>query len=129
MALVLGGCGVMQAKLPVAKKIATKLEKHGHARIDDYYWLKERDNPEVTNYLKAENQYTEAIMAHTKGLQETLFEEFKARIKQTDISVPYKQDDYFYYTRHEEGKEYAIYCRKKGTLESEEEIMLNRRDM
>jgi oligopeptidase B len=125
IALVLSGCGVIQPKPPVAQKIPTRLEKHGQTRIDEYYWLKERDNPEVTNYLKAENEYTERIMAPTKGLQETLFQEFKARIKQTDISVPYKRDDYFYYTRHEEGKEYPIYCRKKGALKNKEEILLN----
>jgi oligopeptidase B len=123
--LALSGCSVIQPESPVAKKIPTKLEKHGHIRIDDYYWLKERDNPEVIDYLKAENEYTEAIMAHTKGLQKTLFEEFKARIKQTDMSVPYKKDDYYYYTRTEEGKEYPFYCRKKGSLETSEKVMLD----
>jgi len=110
---------------PVAKRVPKKLEKHGHIRIDNYHWLKERDNPEVINYLKAENKYTDLVMAHTKALQETLFEEFKGRIKQTDMSVPYKKDDYYYYDRQEEGKEYPIYCRKKNSLENKEEIMLN----
>ena len=110
---------------PVAKKVPKHLEKHGHVRIDDYYWLKERDNPKAVEYLKVENEYTDLVMAHTEGIQQTLFEEFKGRIKQTDMSVPYKQDDYYYYRRYEEGKEYPIYCRKKGVLESEEEIMLN----
>jgi oligopeptidase B len=110
---------------PVAKKIPKKFEKHGHFRVDNYYWLKERDNPEVLDYLKAENEYTDSVMAHTEGTQQTLFEEFKNRIKQTDMSVPYKQDDYYYYNREEEGKEYPIYCRKKESLDSEEEIMLN----
>ncbi|MHC4543353.1 MAG: S9 family peptidase [Planctomycetota bacterium] len=123
--LALSGCSVIQPELPVAKKIPTKLEKHGHIRIDDYYWLKERDNPEVINYLKAENDYTQTIMAHTKGLQETLFQEFKTRIKQTDMSVPYKKDDYYYYTRTEEGKEYPFYCRKKGSLAKSEHVMLD----
>jgi oligopeptidase B len=111
-------------KTPVAEKIPKKLEAHGYVRIDDYYWLKERDNPKVTAYLEAENKYTEAEMAHTAGLQENLFQEFMARIKQTDMSVPYKRDDYYYYSRTEEGKEYPIYCRKKGSLESVEQIML-----
>ena len=110
---------------PVARKVPKRLEKHGHVRIDNYYWLKERENPKVIKYLKAENEYTDSVMAHTEGIQQTLFEEFKGRIKQTDMSVPYKRDDYYYYTRHEGGKEYRIYCRKKGTLQSEEEIMLN----
>lgn len=116
---------VPKPKPPVARKIPKRLEKHGHVRIDNYYWLKERENSKDIEYLKAENQYTDAVMAHTEGTQQTLFEEFRGRIKQTDMSVPYKQDDYYYYTREEEGKEYPIYCRKKGTLESEEEIMLN----
>ncbi|MHC4692037.1 MAG: S9 family peptidase, partial [Planctomycetota bacterium] len=123
--LALSGCSINQPESPVAKKIPTKLEKHGHIRTDDYYWLKERDNPEVIDYLKAENEYTEAIMAHTKDLQETLFEEFKTRIKQTDMSVPYKKDDYYYYTRTEEGKDYPFHCRKKGSLETSEQVMLN----
>ncbi len=123
--LALSGCGVIQPNPPVARKIPVKLEKHGHTRIDDYYWLKERDNPEVINSLKTENEYTEAITAHTKGLRETLFQEFKARIKQTDMSVPYKKDDYYYYTRTEEGKQYPIYCRKKSSLETFEEVMLD----
>jgi len=110
---------------PVAKQVPKKLEKHGHIRIDNYYWLKERDNPEVINHLKAENEYTDLVMGHTKALQGTLFEEFRGRIKQTDMSVPYKKDDYYYYDRYEEGKEYPIYCRKKKSLESKEEIMLN----
>lgn len=110
---------------PAAKKVPKRLEKHRHVRIDNYYWLKERDNPKVINYLKAENEYTDSVMAHTKKLQEALFEEFKGRIKQTDVSVPYKKDDYYYYTRREDGKEYRIYCRKRESRESEEEIMLN----
>ncbi|MEE9271224.1 MAG: S9 family peptidase [Candidatus Krumholzibacteria bacterium] len=109
----------------MARIVPKKLEKHGHVRVDNYYWLNERENPEVIAYLKAENEYTKAMMAHTEKLQEKLFEEIKGRIKQTDESVPYKLDDYFYYTRYEDGKEYPIYCRKKGTLEGSEEIMLD----
>jgi len=110
---------------PTARVTPTKLEKHGDTRVDNYYWLRERQNPEVLAYLNAENEYTDSVMAHTKWLQETLFEEFKARIKQTDMSVPYRLDDYFYYSRVEEGKEYPIYCRKKGSLEAPEEVMLD----
>jgi len=112
-------------KPPVAKVIPHKLEKHGHVRIDNYYWLRERDNPEVLKYLEEENRYTEAVMAHTAALQERLFQEFRTRIKQTDISVPYLRDGYYYYTRTEEGKEYPIYCRKKGSLEAPEEILVD----
>ncbi len=109
----------------MAKVIPKKLEKHGHVRVDNYYWLNERENPDVLEYLKAENEYTEAVMAHAKDLEEALFEEIKGRIKQTDMSVPYKLDDYYYYTRYEEGQEYRIYCRKKDSLEGNEEIMLD----
>ncbi|TAF63994.1 MAG: S9 family peptidase [Cytophagales bacterium] len=110
---------------PKAEKQPQKLEKHGHVRIDDYYWLKEREDTKVIQYLEAENQYTESIMQPTKALQEKLFEELKGRIKQNDQSVPYFENGYWYYTRFEEGKEYPIYCRKKGTLDAKEEIMLN----
>ena len=109
----------------MVRQIPTRLEKHGCVRLDDYYWLRERDNPEVIAYLNAENEYAEKQMAHTKAFEEKLFEEIKGRFKQTDMSVPYKRDDYFYYTRYEEGKEYPIYARKRGSLERPEEIMLD----
>jgi oligopeptidase B len=101
------------------------LEKHGHVRVDEYYWMRERNNPDVVEYLNAENAYTDGMMRHTDALQETLFTEFKTRIKQTDVSVPFRQDDYFYYTRTEEGKEYPIFCRKKASLEAPEEVMVD----
>jgi oligopeptidase B len=107
------------------KKIPTQLEKHGHGRVDSYYWLRERDNPEVTQYLNDENEYAAKEMAHTQEFEKKLFEEIVGRFKQTDMSVPYKRDDYFYYTRYEPGKEYPIYARKRDTLEHAEEIMLN----
>jgi oligopeptidase B len=109
----------------MVKRIPTRLEKHGHVRIDDYYWLRERDNPEVIAYLKAENAHAEKQMGHTTALEEKLFAEIKGRFKQTDMSVPYRLDDYFYYTRYEEGKEYPIYARKRGSLDQPEEIMLD----
>jgi oligopeptidase B len=110
---------------PMARVIPQQLEKHGDVRVDDYYWLRERDNPEVMAYLEAENAYTEAMMAHTAALQRKLFEEIKGRIKQTDLSVPFKRDGYFYYTKTEEGKEYPIYARKWGSLDAEEEILID----
>ena len=116
-------------KPPVARKIPQKLEKYGDTRIDDYFWLKDRENPNVIEYLEAENKYTDAGMAHTERFQDKLFEEIKDRIKQTDMSVPYKKDDYYYYTRYEEGREYPLYCRKKGSLDSNEEIMLDANTM
>ncbi|MGH7855191.1 MAG: S9 family peptidase [Candidatus Binatia bacterium] len=107
------------------KKIPTKFEKHGHVRVDDYYWLRERENPEVIKYLNDENEYAAKEMAHTGDFEEKLFEEIKGRFKQTDMSVPYKRDDYFYYTRYEHGKEYPIYARKRGSLDQPEELMLD----
>jgi oligopeptidase B len=109
----------------MVKKTPTKLEKHDHLRVDNYYWLRERENPEVIKYLNEENEYAAKEMAHTVAFEEKLFEEIKGRFKQTDMSVPYKRDDYFYYTRYEEGKEYAIYARKRGSLDQPEEIMLD----
>ncbi|MCH7910013.1 MAG: S9 family peptidase [Candidatus Hydrogenedentes bacterium] len=110
---------------PHAKKIPLKLETHGHVRIDNYYWLREREDPEVIAYLEAENEYTEKIMAHTEAFQESLFEEIKARIKQDDTSVPYKLKDFYYYARFEENKQYPIHCRRRGTLEAPESVMLD----
>ncbi|MEO6165809.1 MAG: S9 family peptidase [Candidatus Binatia bacterium] len=109
----------------MVKKIPTNLETHGHLRVDDYYWLRERDNPEVIRYLNDENAFAAKAMAHTQEFEKKLFEEIKGRIKQTDLSVPYKREDYFYYTRFEEGKEYPIYCRKLGSLDAREQVMLD----
>lgn len=107
------------------KKNPTRLEKHGHIRIDEYYWLRERDNPEVISYLNTENELAEREMAHTARLESKLFEEIKARFKQADMSVPYRHDGYFYYTRFETGKEYPIYARKVESLDQPEEIMID----
>ena len=114
---------------PVAKKKETILSKHGDERIDPYFWLKERENEEVIEYLNAENAYKEALMGHTKEFQEKLFQELKGRIKEDDQSVPYKDSSYYYITRFEKGQEYPIYARKKETLEAAEEIMLNVNDL
>ncbi len=110
---------------PIAQAKPETLEKHGHVRTDPYYWLNDRENPDVISYLTAENEYTAAVMANRKPLEEELFEEIKGRIKQTDLSVPYKLDDYYYYSRFEEGKEYPIFCRKKESLEADEHIILD----
>ena len=114
---------------PIAAKQAHELEAHGDVRTDDYYWLRERDNPEVMAYLEAENDYTEAAMAHTAELQDKIYDEIVGRIQQDDDSVPYFKDGYYYYHRYEEGDEYPIYCRKKGSLESEEEILINANEL
>ncbi len=112
-------------KAPKAKKIAKALSIHGDTRIDNYYWLNDKEDQNVIDYLNAENAYREGVMAHTTDFQASLFKEIVGRIKQTDMSVPYKKDGYFYFTRYEEGKEYPIHARKKETLEAQEEIMLN----
>lgn len=114
---------------PVAEKIPKELKIHNNSRIDNYYWLNQRDNPKVIDYLKAENSYLDTMMSHTNDFQKSLFDEIVGRIKQTDESVPYKDNGYFYYRRYKEGKEYPIYCRKKENLDSEEEIMLNVNEM
>ncbi|PVY43095.1 S9 family peptidase [Pontibacter virosus] len=114
-----------QPQPPVASKKPKELTAHGHTRTDNYYWMNERENPEVIAYLNAENEYTKQVMADTEALQEKLFNEIVGRIKQTDESVPYKKNGFFYYTRFEAGKEYPIYARKKGSLDAKEEIMVN----
>ncbi|RAJ02543.1 oligopeptidase B [Chitinophaga skermanii] len=115
----------MDIKPPVAEKIPKQLVEHGDTRVDNYYWLNERENPKVLAYLDAENKYLDTMMAHTKTLQDKLFNEMKGRIKETDESVPVLDNGYFYYTRYEEGKEYPIFCRKQGSLEAKEEVMLD----
>jgi len=112
-------------KPPVAEKIKKELTIHGQTRVDEYFWLRERENPKVLDYLKAENDYEKAVMKHTEPFQDALYKEMVGRIKQTDLSVPYKDNGYFYYTRFEEGKDYPLYCRKKEKLEAAEEVMLN----
>jgi oligopeptidase B len=110
---------------PRPKSIPKRLEIHGHSRIDDYYWLAERENPDVMAHLEAENQYTEQQTAHIRELERTLFEEMKGRIKQDDSSVPYRLKDYFYQTRYQEGQEYPIYARRRRSLDAPEETMLD----
>ena len=125
---------------PIAKKIATKLEKHGDTRIDNYYWMKLTDdqknakNPDdqtkdVLAYLNAENAYLDQMTAHESKFKDSLYNEIIGRIKQTDMSVPYKDNGYYYITRFEEGKEYAIRSRKKETLDAPEEIMLDENEL
>ena len=124
------------AKSPVAEKVDSLLKEHGQTRVDPYFWMrltdeqKSAENPDeqtqkVLNYLNVENDYTKQVLGHTQALQDSLYNEIVGRIKQTDVSVPYFSNKYWYYVRYEENSEYPIYCRKKGTLEAEEEIILN----
>jgi oligopeptidase B len=118
--------GYPQVEPPVAEAKPTEIvAKHGHTRIDPYYWLNEKENPNVIDYLKAENAYLDTMLSHTQSFQEALFTEMRSRIKEDDSSLPYLLDDYYYYSRFEEGGEYAIYCRKKGSLDAAEEIILD----
>lgn len=114
---------------PVAEKKPKELTIHGDTRVDNYYWLRDRENPEVIAYLEAENAYRETMMKPTEKLQQELFEEIVGRIKQDDESVPYLDNGYYYYSRYEEGKEYPLYCRKKGSLEAPEEVLANVNEM
>src|SRR5262249_36810887 len=114
---------------PVARKIPHTTQIHGETRLDDYFWLREKSNPTVVEYLKAENEYADAVMQPTKPFQDALYNEMVARIKETDVSVPFKQDGYFYYTRTEQGKQYPVFCRKKGSLKAPEQVTLNLNEM
>lgn len=114
---------------PIAEKRPAELVMHGDTRIDHYYWMRDREDPEVLDYLHAENAYLEEAMKHTEPLQERLFEEMKARMPQDDQSAPFYDNGYYYYTRYEEGQEYPVYCRKQGSLDAEEEIILDVNEM
>ena len=110
---------------PLAKSVPFEMTTHGDTRVDEYYWMRDRENPEVIEYLNAENAYREKIMKATEPLQERLYEEIVSRIKKDDSSVPYELDGYFYYTRFNADSEYPLYCRKGGSLEAEEEVLLD----
>src|SRR5215211_1092581 len=101
-------------KPPVAKKVPHRYELHGDTRTDDYFWLKDKTEPEVTKYLEAENAYTAALTKRLEPFADTLYKEMLGRIKQTDTAVPVRDRGYWYYSRTQEGKQYPIYCRKKG---------------
>jgi oligopeptidase B len=110
---------------PVARKAPKVDVVHGDRRVDDYFWMREKSDPEVAAYLEAENAYTEAVMKRTEPLQEGLYREMLARIQETDLSVPYRDGAFFYYSRTEEGKQYPILCRKRGSVEAPEEVTLD----
>lgn len=119
--------GATTVKEPMAEKKPLELERHGHVRVDEYFWLRDddREDPEVLAYLEQENAWFEQEMAHTVELEEKLFEEMTGRLDPDDSSVPYEKDGYWYYYRYEPEKEYAIYARKKGSLEADEEVLLD----
>ncbi len=117
--------GATPLKPPMAEKKTKTTNIHGETLVDDFFWLREKTNPEVMAHLQAENNYAEAMMKPTAALQEKLYNEMLSHIKQTDTNVPYRRGGYFYYSRTEEGKQYPIFCRKKGSLEAPEEIIID----
>nr|WP_321235509.1 S9 family peptidase [uncultured Psychroserpens sp.] len=112
-------------EVPVARQIPKELDIHNDIRIDNYFWLNQREDQNVLDYLHAENEFYHQETAHTKGFEASLFEEMKARIKEDDASVPYKYNGYWYIVRYEKGKDYPIYTRKQGTLDAEEELLFD----
>jgi oligopeptidase B len=110
---------------PVARKVPKVDEIHGDRRVDDYFWLRDKANPDVAAYLEAENAYTDAVLSPTMALRESLYKEMLGRIKETDMKVPFRKGTFFYYSRTEQGKQYAIYCRKPGSLEAPEQVTLD----
>ena len=110
---------------PIAKKVPHETDINGHKMIDNYYWLREKSNHEVRAYLEKENAYTDAVMKPTEPLQKKLYDEMLSRVKETDVEVPYKEGDYFYYVRTEAGKQYQIRCRKKASMDAPEEVLLD----
>ncbi|HEX6910553.1 MAG TPA: hypothetical protein VF142_09160, partial [Longimicrobium sp.] len=114
---------------PVARIIPRTDTLHGDVRVDNYFWLRDRQNPEVIAYLEAENRYTDTAMAATRQLQETLYQEILGRIRQTDLSVPDRIGPYFYYSRTEEGKQYPIFARRRGSMQAPEEVYFDQNQM
>jgi len=110
---------------PVAPKMEHREFRHGATVVDNYYWFREKSNPELVKYLEAENAYTEAMTRHLKPFEDALYKEMLGRIKQTDLSVPVRRGNYLYYSRTEEGKQYPIYCRKQGSMDASEEVLLD----
>jgi oligopeptidase B len=114
---------------PIAAKRPHEINQHGTTRVDNYYWMRDKQDPETLRHLRAESDYLEEMTQHTKPLQEKLFSEMKARIKEDDSTVPAKRGGYFYYEREEQGKQYPIFCRKQGSLEAAEEILLDQNEL
>ena len=127
MIILLHSCDMKKNEIiePRAEKTNKIITAHNHERIDEFYWLNERGNPKVIDYLNSENDYRNSYMEDYKGLENELFEEIKSRIKEDDSSVPYLDNGYYYYTRFEKGKQYPIYCRKKDDLKNDEEILID----
>ena len=124
-ALAQSNGGGAPPKPPMAEKKTKTTNIHGETLVDDFFWLREKTNPAVMEHLQAENTYAETVMKPTAALQEKLYNEMVSHIKETDTQVPYRRGDYFYYTRTEKGKQYPIFCRKKGSTEAPEEVVVD----
>ena len=118
-------CGEAETTAPTADKKPVELELHGDIRVDEYYWLRDRDNPDVIRYLEQENAFTDSVLGEHADFEKRLIDEMKSRIVQDDQSAPVRHGNYFYYERYDEGKEYPIYCRRKGSMDAEEEVLLD----
>ena len=116
-------------KPPVAKIVPHVTEVNGHKMVDNYFWLRDKPNPEVRAYLEAENVYTDAVMKPTLPFQEKLYGEMLSRVKENDVEVPYREGEYFYYVRTEAGKQYPIRCRRKGSMDAPEEVILDQNEL
>jgi oligopeptidase B len=110
---------------PAAKQVPQEFTIHGYTLADPYAWLKDKKDPEVAQYLEAENTYTDAVMKSSEALQEALYKELLSHVKQTDVAVPYRYGEYFYYSRTEEGKQYPFFCRKQGSMDATEQVILD----
>jgi oligopeptidase B len=115
----------MSINPPNARRIPSSTHIHGLTLTDDYFWLRQKESPDVIAHLEAENAYTEAVMAPLKSLEDTLYAEMLGRIKQTDLSVPARKGEYWYYSRTEEGKQYPYLCRRRGSMDGAEELLLD----
>ena len=118
-----------ELKVPEAKAVPKEMKAFGDTRQDPYFWLRYKEDPAVIDYIKAENAYTAAVLKPLEGLTDKVYQEMLGRIKQTDMTVPGRNEGFYYYSRTEEGKQYSIYARKKGSLEAAEEILLDQNEM
>ncbi|MCH9694055.1 MAG: S9 family peptidase [Gammaproteobacteria bacterium] len=125
LVLCLFGAACGESEQPTAEQKPKMLKMHGDTRTDKYYWLRERDNPDVIKFLEDENEHADTVLGKSSGLQERLVREMESRIAQQDESAPYRYGDYFYYYRYEAGQEYPVYCRRKGTMTADEEVLLD----
>lgn len=130
VSIILGTLSTLHAESPpAAQRIEYRHSWHGESIADEYYWLREKSNPQVIQYLDAENAYTEAMTRDLRAFEETIYQEMLSRIKQTDLSVPTRRGEYYYYSRTDEGRQYAVQCRRKGCMDAPEETLLDANEL